>query len=330
MQLSMWGKALVKMPRLSPEEWRGLDFVAKWLVITRAAVLTMTLLPCLLVAELAAERHVFDAKLWAVVTVGLLAAHATNNLLNDLTDHIKGTDAGDYFRTQYGLHPLEQGILTVKQFAGYAAVVGAIALGSGAYLLYTRAGLVLPLFGAGIFFVLFYTYPLKYFGFGELAVVVVWGPLMVGGGYYVVTGQWSWPVALVGVVYALGPTQVIFGKHIDKMEADQKKNIRTLPAMLGDRVARGSVVGMMVVQYALLITLVATRAIAWPTLICLLSLGTFRKAAKIYGKPRPSEKPTRWRGDLWPLWFSAWSFLHSARFGALLVLGLGIGLMMSR
>jgi 1,4-dihydroxy-2-naphthoate octaprenyltransferase len=326
----MWGKALIRMPKVSSEEWRGLDVVARWLVITRAAVLTMTFLPCLLMGELALRQHAFDLKLWAIVTLGLLSAHATNNLVNDLTDHLKGTDGGDYFRTQYGLQPLEQGVLTMKGFAVYAVLTGGVALSCGGWLLYTRAGLVLPLFGAGIFFVLFYTYPLKYYGFGELAVILVWGPLMVGGGYYVVTGGWSWPVAVAGTVYALGPTQVIFGKHIDKLAADHAKKIKTLPVVLGEARSRQGVVLMMLVQYALVLYLVATGFFSWPVLVVFLSLGTFTKVARVYRRPRPEAKPTRWRDDIWPLWFSAWSFLHNARFGVLLVVGVAVDLLLHR
>jgi 1,4-dihydroxy-2-naphthoate octaprenyltransferase len=327
---AMWGKALIRMPRVNSEEWRDLDVIARWLVITRAAVLTMTLLPCLLMGELALRQHAFDLKLWAVVTLGLLTAHATNNLVNDLTDHLKGTDGGDNFRTQYGLQPLLQGVLTMTLFEVYAVLTGGVALACGGWLLYTRAGLVLPLFGAGIFFVLFYTYPLKYYGFGELAVILVWGPLMVGGGYYVVTGAWSWPVAIAGAVYALGPTQVIFGKHIDKLEADAIKKIKTLPVVLGEKRSRQGVVAMMVVQYALLVYLVVTGFFAWPVLCVFLSLGTFHKLTRVYGRPRPVTMPKRWREDIWPLWFSAWSFLHNARFGVLLVVGVAGDLLLHR
>lgn len=36
----------------------------------------------------------------------------------------------------------------------------------------------------GAFFLLFYTWPLKYYGLGEVSVFIVWGVLMVGGGTY--------------------------------------------------------------------------------------------------------------------------------------------------
>ena len=46
---------------------------------------------------------------WFLCTLGLLLAHATNNLLNDYTDSRRGIDSGNYFRNQYGAHVLEDG-----------------------------------------------------------------------------------------------------------------------------------------------------------------------------------------------------------------------------
>ncbi len=103
-----------------------------------------------------------------------------------------------------------------------------MALGAGAALVYMRGGLSLLLLGLGVFFVLFYTYPLKYIALGEISVLVVWGPLMIGGGYYVITGGWDWNVVIASLPYALGVTGVIFGKHIDKFEMDKAKRIHTL------------------------------------------------------------------------------------------------------
>jgi 1,4-dihydroxy-2-naphthoate octaprenyltransferase len=69
----------------------------------------------------------------------------------------------------------------------------------------------------------------------------------VGG--YVISGVWDWNVVIASLPYALGVTSVIFGKHIDKLEMDKEKGIRTLPILLGERVSRYKVVGMMVFQY---------------------------------------------------------------------------------
>ena len=169
------------------------------------------------------------------MTVGLLAAHAANNLLNDLTDHWTGTDRDNSFRTQYGSQPLESGLITVRQSILYAALTGLVGIAIGVWFIVLRGPLVALLLGLGSFFVIAYTWPLKHIGLGEPAVLVVWGPLMVGGGYFVITGFWSWDVVLASLPYALGVTAVLFGKHIDKIPNDSERGIHTLPVIMGER-----------------------------------------------------------------------------------------------
>ena len=211
MNLAMWGKALTLTPRPGKEEWCELDPVSRWLIATRAAVLVITLFSSGIAGLFAFMEGGLDLLLWSLVTLGLLMAHATNNLLNDLTDHFKGADSGDSFRTQYGVQPVEAGLMSARDVLLYAAGTGLVALLTGVCLVYLRGLPVLVLLAAGAFFVLFYTWPLKYVGLGELAVLVVWGPLMIGGGYYTITGEWNADVVLAGLPYALGTTAIIFG-----------------------------------------------------------------------------------------------------------------------
>lgn len=163
MNVAMWGKALRLIPRPTKEEWRELHFVSRWPIATRAAVLVTV------------KGDGFDLFLWFLVALGLLMAHATNNLLTDLADHLKGADSGDSFRTQYSVRPIEAGLMTCREIIFYAAGTGVVALAAGAYLAYVRGGPVLALLALGALFVLFYTWPLKYCGPGELAVLGVWG-----------------------------------------------------------------------------------------------------------------------------------------------------------
>lgn len=319
---SMWAKALYKMPRLDKEEWDQLDLISRWLIATRAAVLMLTFTSSAIGGLLAWKDGRFDLGLWVAVTVGLCLAHATNNLLNDLTDHWKGVDKDNYFRTQYGPQPIEQGLLSMRNFLGYVAFTGTLALATGIYLVFLRGEITLVLLGAGAFFVLFYTYPLKYIGLGELAVLAVWGPLMVGGTYQVVTGTWSWSAAMIGLPWALGATAVIFGKHIDKLDADRGKKIRTLPVILGAKVSRYTVLLMIVLQYLSVIALVALGHLGLPTLLVLGALPAFRWVQKVYRAERPEERPEELPADVWPLWYVALAFWHTRRFGLLFMVGL--------
>jgi 1,4-dihydroxy-2-naphthoate octaprenyltransferase len=328
--VAMWGRAVRVIPRIDKAEWDRLDLISRWLIATRSAVLVMTLISAALAGVLAAKAGRFDPIAFVLVTLGLLLAHATNNLVNDLTDHWKGVDRDNYFRTQYGPQPLEAGLLSTRQLLAYIAVTGLLALGVGAYLVALRGELALALLGAGALFVLFYTWPLKYVGLGEPAVLAVWGPLMVGGGYYVIAGEWSHSVAVASVAYALGPTAVLFGKHIDKLEEDRSKGIRTLPVLLGERTSRYAVLGLLAAQPLLLAALVATGYFTPAALLALVALPGLRRVFRVYSRPRPSAPPPELPAGVWPLYLVAVAFGYNRRFGAWFVAGLVLDAALSR
>jgi 1,4-dihydroxy-2-naphthoate octaprenyltransferase len=322
MNIAMWGKALRTLPRITKDEWNALDIVSKFLIASRAGVLVITFISAGIAGLLALRDGGFHFGLWLLLTLGLLFAHATNNMLNDATDYVKGVDQDNYFRAQYGPQPLTHGLLTLRQLLAYAALSGLLALAFGAYLVYLRGLPALILLGLGAFFVLFYTWPLKYIGLGEIAVIVVWGPLMIGGGYYVITGNWDWNVVVAGLPYALGATSVIFGKHIDKFDTDRAKGIHTLPVLLGEKAARLLGIGMMLAQYAITLYLVLIGFFSPLLLVVAFALGTLRQTLAVYRAPKPDGPPAGYPADAWPLWYVAFAFIHNRRFGLLFLLGL--------
>jgi 1,4-dihydroxy-2-naphthoate octaprenyltransferase len=320
---AMWNKALQGVPRITKEEWDGLDLVSRWLIATRAMALVMSFISATIAGLLALQAGEFNLWVWLLLTIGLFMAHGTNNLLNDYTDHSRGVDKGDYFRAQYGPQPLEHGLLTKRQLLTYAAVTGLIAVAAGVLLVWYRGWPTLILMAVGAFFVLFYTYPLKYIGLGEVALMLVWGPLMVGGGYYVFTGVWDWYVVIAGLAYSLGVTAALMGKHIDKLDADAAKHIRTLPVLLGESLARYVTLSLMIVQYVLVAYLMIIGFFTPVMLVVFLSLPMFfRVVLPMYRHPGPAERPEDYPADIWPLWFVASAFAFSRRFGILFLAGL--------
>ncbi|QFU77927.1 prenyltransferase [Halioglobus maricola] len=281
----------------------------------------MTFTAAALGGLMAWRAGVFQWDLWLATVFGLMFAHATNNLLNDYTDSRRGIDKENYYRNQYGVHVLEDGLMDEPQFWRYVGVTAGIALALGGWLVYQRSGLTFDLMLAGAFFVLFYTWPLKYYGLGEPAVLLVWGPLMVGGSFYVLAGFWSWDVTWLSLVFALGPTTVLFGKHTDKLDADKAKGVNTLPVILGEKISRYAVLAMMVAQYLLCIGLVVTGSFAWPLLLVLASLNSMPRLFSLYSEPKPEEPPQNYPEGIWPLWFSAQAFRHTRRFTSLFLVG---------
>ena len=326
MNISMWKKALQVIPAVTKEEWDALDLVSKWLISTRAAVLVMTFISAALAGLFALRDSKFNLPVWLALTLGLILAHATNNLFNDYTDFVRGVDKDNYFRTMYGPQPVAHGLMTTRQLLTYTAVTGLVAVLFGVSLIAINSWdpVIWILLGLGAFFVLCYTWPLKYIALGEIAVLLVWGPLMIGGGYYVLAHSWDWNVVWASVPYVLGVTTVIFGKHIDKIDIDREKKIRTLPVLLGEKISRYAVLAMMVLPYVLVLVLIATKYFTPVMLVVFLAIPTLRSIAPAFMQPKPKTRPADFPDGQggWPLYFAPLAFGNNRAFGGLFMLGL--------
>ena len=326
MKRSIWREALSVIPSISREEWNTLDLVSRWLVSSRAAVLIMTFVSSAAAGLLAFRDGVVRPVAWLVMTFGLMLGHAVNNLLNDYTDFKRGVDTDNYARTLYGPQTVAQGLLTPRQILAFAAVTGALVLAS-ALILFVMDGLdpvVLLLLGLASVFVLFYTWPLKYVALGELSVFLVWGPIMIGGGYYVLARHFDVNVLLAGAPYALCVTTVIFGKHIDKMDLDREKRITTLPVLIGEKAARFSLIAMMALAFIVTLVLIVLRYFTPVMAVVLTSVPALLKTLPALLRSRPTDRPEGFPegGGGWPLYFAPIAFVGTRAFGGWYLLGL--------
>lgn len=235
-------------------------------------------------------------------------------------------DKDNYFRTMYGPQPVANGLMTIRQILTYTAATGAVAAAFGIYLIAINGWdpIIWALLGLGAFFVLFYTWPLKYIALGEIAVLLVWGPLMIGGGYYVLAHHWDWNVVWASIPYYFGVTTVIFGKHIDKIQVDTEKGIHTLPVLLGEKLSRYAVIGMMLAPYLLVVGMIALKYFTPVMLVVFLAIPTLKETLPYFLQPRPATRPD-WFPDGqggWPLFFAPLGFRNNRSFGGLFMLGL--------
>jgi len=219
-----------------------LDLVSKWLYLTRAGVLPMTLVAAAVAGLLAVYRDADVAWGWfALAAIGIVLAHMANNLMNDLFDLGVGTDREDYPRNLYSPHPVLSGVITKRGLAGCALVVNALCLVIMIALTIAQGWPIVAFALGGFLLSAAYTAPplrLKKHGLGEPTVLIVWGPLMVGGTYYAATGTIPGAVVLASLPYALLCTTVLMGKHIDKIPWDAADGTHTLPVIMGERAAR--------------------------------------------------------------------------------------------
>jgi 1,4-dihydroxy-2-naphthoate octaprenyltransferase len=143
---------------------------------------------------------------------------------------------------------------------------------------------------------------------------------MIGGGYYVLAQQWNWFVAIASLPYVLGVTTVIFGKHIDKLDMDRTKGIRTLPVVIGEKASRYVVLAMMIAPYLITVYLIAVRFFTPVMLLVFLAVPTLLKYYPVFLKPKPATRPEGQPG--WPLYFVGYAFYNNRTFGSLFMLGL--------
>jgi 1,4-dihydroxy-2-naphthoate octaprenyltransferase len=324
---NMWKTALWTLVKMeNKQEWDDLDVISKWLIATRSAVTTVTIYACVIAGLLAWRDGLFKFLPWLIVTLGLFIAHGTNNLLNDHTDFSRGVDEDDYFRTHYGVHPLVQGFWSKRQQLQWFAVSGLLATLSGLFaLVYTGfSAVVIGLFVFGALVLLFYTWPLKYMGLGELAIFLIWGPIMIGGVYIVLAKGWSsnvWNVALTGIPFGLSVASINIAKHIDKSIDDRRKGVGTLPVKIGEKLARYLDMTALVLIYGVIVYLIFVPRYLTPVMLMIFLAGKrLLVALSVLRNPRPSEPPEGF--TYWPTWFSAFTFNHNRLFGGLFILGL--------
>jgi 1,4-dihydroxy-2-naphthoate octaprenyltransferase len=315
-----WGEIL-RTQNLPPD--RPMDLVSRWLLITRASVFPMTLTSGAIGGLLAIGAPHTHWLYFSAALLGLLLAHAANNMINDYFDLEGGVDTEDYVRALYAPHPVLSGLISKTGLLLAIAIVNLIDLGLLVFLT-ERRGWPVALFALlGLFISVFYVAPplqLKHRGFGEPGVFVVWGPLMIGGTYYVTAGTLPPWVLVASLPYALLVTTVLMGKHVDKLEADTAKGIRTLPVILGRERALFLTQQLLVSFFVFVICLVLTGTLSVWTLLVLLAVPQLWKVLRVLSQPRPAAAPPKY--PVWPLWYVAWCFLVTRRAGALFVIGL--------
>ncbi len=309
------------------EPVHSLDSVSRWLIATRSVVFVMTVNAAIVAALLYVLYAGFSFSFLLpllLVVLGLVLAHATSNLFNDYWDAKHGIDTStDYFRPAYMPHPLLSGMITPRGLfsLGLAQIAGMAAI--AIYLTELRGPLVLVFALLGLLFLTIYAggpVPLKRVGLGEPTVFLVWGPLMVGGTFYVLSGTLPLWVIVASIPYAVGVTTVLFGKHIDKIDYDTKLGVKTVPVILGEDATKTLLKAMIVIAYAAVVGLVATRFLPVWSLISLLALPRANLLFRTLSQPKPKEPPPG--AIMWPIWYLGFVFSHNRRFGSLYVLGL--------
>lgn len=300
------------------------DSVTRWLVISRACVFSMSLTSGMIGLLIAAEQGTVNWLFGFLAVIGVVFAHAANNLINDWGDVRQGVDTEDYPRAQYSPHPILGGLTTRNRLLGAALILNLFDAAIMIYLFTQRGPLIIAFAVAGLLLSLSYTSFLKRAGLGELTALIVWGPLMIGGTAFAASGVLTPAIWALTLPYGLIVASVLIGKHIDKIDADKGVRVNSIPVLLGEKRSLALNKISFVLFYIIVVALVVFRFTGPWVLLTFLAIGRLRETWKAFSEPKPKKAPEGW--TVWPLWFVGWAMHFNRQAGEFFVLGLLLNL----
>jgi 1,4-dihydroxy-2-naphthoate octaprenyltransferase len=325
-RVALWLGAFTGFYRPAVEELRLLDPVSKFLYASRSVILVISAQAALIAGLLAAADGRWRAGPFLLVLVGLVVAHMISNLSNDYFGWKRGHDTPDSPRMRYTVHPLASGVLETRELVAGLCVLAALGAAIAAWFIAAEGPVAAAFIAGGVALMFLYDaapVPLKAIGLGELAVFLVWGPLMVGGGYAVIAGRLSADALYASVPYGLGVMSILTGKHIDQREFDAGKGNRTLPVLIGERAARRLNLVTVALMYLAVVLLIGAGRLTPYAAVVALALPRAWRAMAVLGRARPAEPPAGYVG--WPLWYHRACLQHNRAFGWLYIAGLAAG-----
>ena len=211
----------------------------------------------------------FDALL---TFAGVMALHASVDLLNDYWDFKRGIDTKTT-RTKMsgGTGVLPEGLL--KPSSVYRAGVFFLVLGAliGSYFVITYGILIAIILGFAILSIYFYSTKIVDSGLGEFFVAVK-GSMIVIGTFYIQSGEVNIESILAGIVIGTLSSLVLFIASFPDHDADKSKGRKTLVITVGKEKARKLFWIFPLFAYGVIVIGVMLNYLPVFTLISLVSL----------------------------------------------------------
>ncbi|EGP93837.1 UbiA prenyltransferase [Nitrosarchaeum koreense MY1] len=166
---------------------------------------------------------------------GVMALHASVDLLNDYWDYKRGIDTSTK-RTKMsgGTGVLPEGLL--KPSSVYRAGIGFLILGSiiGFYFVFTDGIIIVTILGFAILSIYFYSTKIVDSGLAEFFVTVK-GAMIVLGTFFIQSNQITIEPILGGIVVGVLSSLVLFIASFPDHDADKSKGRKTLVIALGKK-----------------------------------------------------------------------------------------------
>ena len=243
-----------------------------WLRVIRVRFLLASVIAVSVGLSINWWQHSQISPIDAVLTfAGVMALHASVDLLNDFWDFKRGIDTKTK-RTKMsgGTGVLPEGLL--KPSSVYRAGIAFLVIGSaiGGYFVITDGIIIAVILGFAILSIYFYSTKIVDSGLGEIFVAIK-GSMIVLGTYFIQSGQLTFEAGIGGVVVGSLSALVLFIASFPDHDADKSKGRKTLVIAVGKQKAAKLFWAFPIVSYGVIIFGAATEL--FPILV-LISLFT--------------------------------------------------------
>ena len=214
-----------------------------WYKNARPISLPQSLLPAMTAIALSYGGDEFSWIAAVASLVGVAMLHLAMNLLDDWFDYKEGSAearlkvSNEGFRGRMVKYPyLTSGEATSGQLLGASAVFFGIALLMGIVVIAVRGWNILYWMAAAMIIGVSYSGgPLKlgFRGLGEAVIFIMFGPLMMSGIYYAVTGDFGWKILLLSTAVGLLVTNIVYSHSVLDSVPDMKMGKKTMAHLMG-------------------------------------------------------------------------------------------------
>lgn len=221
-------------------------------------------LPAILCGLIPLSREgVFQPWFFLLVVIGVTINHFGLNMIDDVFDYrhnadpLHGADKNPYTG---GSGVLTSGLLTEKQLVAASFICFSVTALIGFYIAAVKGWPVLALGLFGLFCSIYYTVPpvkFGYRGFGELGLLVNFGPVIGLGSYYVQAGYLDTEPFLISLVLGFMMWSMIIINEIPDFEEDRRAGKLNLVARYGRKAGACLYVLGLIAAYSVLFASIA-------------------------------------------------------------------------
>jgi len=217
--------------------------------------------------------------MYAILTfVGVMALHASVDLLNDYWDFKRHIDTKTQ-RTKFsgGTGVLPEGLLKPNDV--YKAGIIFLVIGSavGGYFVFEKGITIAIILAFAIISIYFYSTRIVDSGLGEIFVAIK-GTMIVLGTFFVQTSHITAEPILGGIVVGTLSSLVLFVNSFPDFEADKAGGRKTLVIMLGKKKAASIVWAFPIISHSIIILGTFTHILPILSLITLLTIPLLMKS----------------------------------------------------